>query len=401
MTQRPLIKGAGNPLLPFYKLDAISEFNNLTSEQKEALLTTSEKEFRKFDWTRDKFRLFKKMAQGGDMKAKDSMKQDNQRAKEKAQLALLEKKYKEALKQIQSLEKQVDITKGMEGTISTYKIIPKVSGKASEATCVWVASDWHVEESVSPATISGLNEYGLDIAKKRAERFFQAGLRLTDILAKDVTIKTVILALLGDFISNDIHDELVEGNEIGPMDAAINAQNMIASGIEFVLKNSKYDLVIPCHSGNHARTTDKTRFSTENAHSIEYMMFNMLAGYFRREPRVKFLISPGYHQYLQVYGLTIRFHHGHSIRYGGGVGGIYIPTNKAIAQWNKARWADLDVFGHFHQFRDGGNFVCNGSMIGYNAFALSIKADYEKPKQALFLLDSKRGRTATWPILFE
>ena len=36
-----------------------------------------------------------------------------------------------------------------------------------------------------------------------------------------------------------------------------------------------------------------------------------------------------------------------------------------------------------------------------NAFALSIKADFEPPKQALFLMDKRRGRTCTWPILFQ
>ena len=86
---------------------------------------------------------------------------------------------------------------------------------------------------------------------------------------------------------------------------------------------------------------------------------------------------------------------------GGGVGGIYIPTNKAIGQWNKGRNVDLDVFGHFHQARDGGNFICNGSIIGYNAFAVSIKADFEAPRQQLFLIDSKHGRTCTWPILMK
>ena len=85
--------------------------------------------------------------------------------------------------------------------------------------------------------------------------------------------------------------------------------------------------------------------------------------------------------------------------YQGGVGGIYIPVNKSIAQWSKAKHADLDIFGHFHQLRDGGNFLCNGSMIGYNAFALSIKADFEEPKQILTLIDKRRGRTCTWPIL--
>jgi hypothetical protein len=180
----------------------------------------------------------------------------------------------------------------------------------------------------------------------------------------------------------------------------VHAQNLIISGLEFLLNHSPFSFVIPCHSGNHARTTQKTRFGAENGHSLEYLMYLHLAAYFRNEPRVTFLIPEGMHSYVDVYNQTIRFHHGHAVKYGGGVGGIYIPVNKAIAQWNKARRADLDVFGHFHQMRDGGNFICNGSLIGYNAFALSIKADYEPPKQALFLLDKKRGRTCTWPILF-
>jgi hypothetical protein len=184
------------------------------------------------------------------------------------------------------------------------------------------------------------------------------------------------------------------------MHAIVTAQRHLISGIEFLLDNSKLNLVVPCHSGNHARQTLKTRFSAENGHSLEYLMYVHLDAYFRNEPRVSFIIPPGMHSYVKVYDKVIRFQHGHAVKYGGGVGGIYIPLNKAISQWNKGRHADLDVMGHFHQLRDGGNFIVNGSMIGYNGFALSIKADYERPSQALFLMDRKRGRTCTWPILF-
>ncbi len=112
----------------------------------------------------------------------------------------------------------------------------------------------------------------------------------------------------------------------------------------------------------------------------------------------------GPHSYIELYpgqpgATTIRFQHGHMVKYGGGVGGLTIPLNKAIAQWNRGKHADLDVLGHFHQMFDGGNFIVNGSLIGYDSFALSIKASYEKPKQALFLIDRKRGRTFTCPIL--
>ena len=57
------------------------------------------------------------------------------------------------------------------------------------------------------------------------------------------------------------------------------------------------------------------------------------------------------------------------------------------------------MFGHFHQRKDGSNFISNGSNIGYNPFALSIKADYEAPSQQLFMINKKYGRTCTWPVL--
>ncbi len=319
----------------------------------------------------------------------------------KANLQNLTKKYQQALETIEALEDENHKLISLGGTIDTYVIEPKRVSGHSEATAVLVASDWHIEEEVKPERINGLNRFNLSIAQQRVDSFFKNGLRVVDILAKDVEIKTIVLALLGDFFSNDIHEEFPEINQLEPIHAAIRVQNMIASGIEFILKNSKYNLVIPCHSGNHARTTKTTRFGAENGHSLEYMMYHFLADHFKGNPRVKFLIADGMHSYVEIYGYTLRFHHGHAIKYGGGVGGIYIPVNKSIAQWNKGKKADFDVFGHFHQLVMGANFICNGSLIGYNAFALSIKADFDKPKQALFLIDKKRGRTCVWSVMVE
>jgi hypothetical protein len=41
----------------------------------------------------------------------------------------------------------------------------------------------------------------------------------------------------------------------------------------------------------------------------------------------------------------------------------------------------------------------NGSLVGYNAFALSIKAGFEPPKQAFFLIDKSVGKTVVTPII--
>ena len=224
---------------------------------------------------------------------------------------------------------------------------------------------------------------------------------MLELCQKGTKIDTVILALLGDFCSLMIHEELMETNGCLPIEAMIKAQAMLASGIEYLLDHTTANFVVPCHSGNHGRITQKIRHSSEMGNSLEIYMYHNLAMYFAKNKRIKFLISTGYHTYIDVYDMKIRFHHGHAIRFGGGIGGIYIPVNKAIAQWNKGRHADLDVFGHFHQQRDGGNFLCNGSLIGYNAYALSIKAEFDVPKQTFFLVEKDWGKTIVAPIIVQ
>lgn len=326
---------------------------------------------------------------------------DREKLKTTRELATVKSKYADSLKIIEQLESEIATFKVLHDNIDPSVIEPKFGQGTSECSVVWVASDWHVEERVGPELGILNNRFDLEMADKRITQFWQAGLRLTQLLNKDVKIPTVVLALLGDFISGDIHEEVSEVCQLPPMEAILFAQNRIISGIEFVLDHSKYNLVIVCHSGNHARTTHTTRFATENGHSLEYLMYHTIKMHFHGNKRVTVIVPEGPHSYLDIYGINTRFQHGHMIKYGGGVGGLTIPANKAIAQWDRAVPTQLNVFGHFHQQFDGGNFICNGSLIGYNSFAMSIKAAYDDPKQTLFMLDKKRGRTCLWPILLE
>lgn len=285
--------------------------------------------------------------------------------------------------------------------VETFTIKPSAK-RASEAVAWALASDWHVEERVDPRIVNGLNEYDLRISRERATRYFQNVLRLVTICRRDVEIPTVVLALLGDFFTNSIHEDCAESNLLSPIDAAMLAEDYLASGIAFLLRETRQlgtTFIVPCHSGNHGRTTREQRVSTEAGNSLEFFMYHHLARQFAHEPRVTFQIARGYHSFVESFGVTVRAHHGHAIRYAGGVGGLMIPTMKKIAQWQRSRHADLDVFGHVHHLMlDPGPFVSNGSLIGHSAFAIKIGAAFEQPAQAFFLVDKKRGVTGRWPI---
>lgn len=310
------------------------------------------------------------------------------------------KKNKVLMDKLETLEDELEAMKYITDSVKPF-VIKKTKGESSQATALWLASDWHVGEKVTLGQTNGINKYTPEIASKRGENFFVNGLKLTDMASKDVKVDTVIIALLGDFITGHLHLDAVENNYLAPAEEIVHAQNIIISGIEYVLANSTYKLIIPCHSGNHGRTTKYSHFGSENGHSLEYLMYHAIAGYFRNEKRVQVIISEGAHSYVDVYGFKIRFLHGHDVKFGGGVGGLTIPLNKAIAQWDKARPANLTCLGHFHQRFDGGNFLVNGSLIGYNSFALSIKASAEAPQQQFALIDSKRGKTIVAPIIVE
>ena len=46
---------------------------------------------------------------------------------------------------------------------------------------------------------------------------------------------------------------------------------------------------------------------------------------------------------------------------------------------------DLRVCGN--QYHPSSFYVMNGSLIGWNAFAITCKAQYEDPQQAFFMID--------------
>lgn len=328
---------------------------------------------------------------------------DTDRASRKAsaEISGLRSRYKEALTTIDRQQIEMDAINQISRPIESFVIEPSLGTPGTnEAMVALVASDWHSEEVVHADRVNGVNEHNSEISRVRAVNFFQNGVKLTRLIEAGVRVPWIMLPLLGDFCTNDIHDaDNAENNDLLPIDAYLRVQETITSGINFLLNHTTSKILVPCHSGNHSRTTHKTHIASEKGHSLEYFMYRNLANEFRSQAdRIEFQIAEGYHSFSEVYGQTIRWHHGHAIKYNGGVGGIHIPANKAVAQWNRVRTASLDVFGHFHQSNAGSRFISNGSLIGWNSFAEFIKADYEVPQQQMFVIDKKHGRTCHWPI---
>lgn len=322
---------------------------------------------------------------------------DAQVYKMKGEKRNINKKYQAILDQLTIKDQQLKDALGLSESIkqiNTKPIIVDGKNNVSQSTAVIVASDWHLEERVLPATVEHMNEYDLLIAENRAIRFFQNALKLIEMTRSKSHIDNIVLALLGDFIAGYIHPELMESNQLSPVQACIKAFEWICRGIDFFIEHGNFKrIIIPCCVGNHGRTTEKPRVSTEVANSYEWLLYQFIKNRYIGNSTVEIQIAEGHFCYLNIYNLILRFHHGQNIRYMGGVGGIHIPLNKAIAQWDKFKKADLDVLGHWHTRQSTQKYVINGSLIGFNPFAIKIKADFEKPCQTFFLLHPEKGKT--------
>jgi len=318
-------------------------------------------------------------------------------------LKILKRENKALIHRLADMEDSLEVLTALhEQTLRFKPITARETGyKAREATAVVMCSDWHVEETVSPEQVNGRNEYSPEIARERVRNLVQGILWQLELHQSKIQIKDLILWLGGDLISGFIHEELQETNAMSPIEATMYCQELIATElIQPILDNTELErILVPCSYGNHGRTKQRKQFKNAAKNSYEWLIYHALKHRFRDEARLEFNIANGAHLYVDVYDFTIRFHHGDDVKYGGGVGGLTIPINKAIDRWNDYEPADITCLGHFHTYMSLPYVVTNGSLIGYNEFALSIKAKYEAPQQAFFLVDSKRGKrnaTAIW-----
>jgi hypothetical protein len=308
-------------------------------------------------------------------------------------------RYREAATIALDREAQIEtlINLGGETTIRSFEQAKK--GKSRGVAAVIPASDWHVEEQVSSDGTNGKNSFDIREAEVRINRFYTQSVRLIDWYSSIAPVVEVWHPLLGDLLTGYIHEELMETNSLSPTEACVFLQEMICSGIDHLRKETKMPIYVPTCVGNHGRTTQKKRIKTSCRNSYEWLLYKTLERYYTNDGSVKWSVGNGYHNIQTIQGRKVRFHHGDGLRYNGGVGGITIPVNKSIAQWDKATPVDFDIFGHWHTFLPGyPKWVSCGSLIGYSEFSLEIKAEFQHPTQAFIAIDRDYGMTMTLPI---
>lgn len=334
------------------------------------------------------------------VQATDALEHDREAGRLRAEVVSWKRKYESANAEIGNWERRWELCSGL-GQVTPIAL-PKTPQSKSDATAaIVVLTDWHAEEDINPKMVNGLNKFNPTICEKRVQRAVRKALEVMDAWKRTWPIDELVAGILGDFIAGYIHEELQESNHMSPSQATLFTEKLLADAIHTLHTETKLPTRVVTCFGNHGRTTKKRRIKTGAFNSYEWLMYHFLARDLRADTGVSFQIGDGYHNILDVKGHRVRFHHGDAIRYQGGIGGITIPVNKAIAAWNKSTPAALDVFGHWHQYIDDWRWVSSGCLCGYSDFSVEIKADYQPPTQTLIMMSKNHGKVAALPLFLE
>ena len=335
---------------------------------------------------------WKRMRQG--TKVSEVLESDYDTLAKKEKTLSLEKRYKESLKEIAKLREFAEVKNKTLNHKGTYEYNSNSKSNKPHVVAVAPLSDVHAGSVVTLEETFGLNEYNIDVCDKRLTCYFNSIVKLITQHSQNVIVDKLIFAPIGDLIDGYIHEEQMMQNELSSIEATIWMKDRLIAGIEFLLSKLEVPLIeIPFVTGNHSRDTDKMYFAKVTETSYETIIADALIKHFEHNERIRVHFNKSNIVFIEnVFGKTLRFEHGHSIKFGGGIGGITIPIIKAIAKDQVAKKYDCLVIGHFHQQFDGGRFVVNGSVIGYNKYAIDHHFEYEEPKQAFFLIDDKGRR---------
>lgn len=249
-------------------------------------------------------------------------------------------------------------------------------------------SDAHIEETVKPDSVLGLNEYNLNIAEERIKKYF---VNLVNALNED-NVKNLVFASLGDTLSGFIHEELSQTNGCSPLEATFIAQNLLYNGLEYIVENSTVEHIkFIGIVGNHGRTTKKMQHSNGHVMSYEWLMYKNIEKQIElTKIPIEVEIPNSEMAILQTNdGKKYLFMHGFQIKTAGvsTVCGIYPALNRLSLKLDRNFHQDKIYLGHFHSCISIPNATVNGSIIGFNAYSLSNGFSYEKPAQMYELYD--------------
>ena len=290
-----------------------------------------------------------------------------------------------------------------------FRSVPITSSKVrvrghSRQIVVAPISDTHVGDNVKGEQIGGLNSYDINIFNRRLFGWANLLIQLVELRRTFVPIDELVIPMLGDMISGDIHEELARTNIDNCMGQMIRGANLIAQALMMLAPHFE-TIKVPCVVGNHGRMTRKPPMKDKYM-DWDYMLYQWVAAFCREQKNITFDISKSFVSSFKVFDKTVLIMHGDSI-VGAGSGQAILKAvagMRSVFQYKKTTDnnesyipAEFDsvMMGHFHKVDEydigtGEVHIC-GTMKGVDEFAMQRLHVATRPKQIVTYWHPRHG----------
>ena len=284
-------------------------------------------------------------------------------------------------------------------------LTPKKPTGKSHGTPILNVSDIHHSEVVDPNQVNGKNEFNSEISVRRIKAVFRNAIEFLKYHISSPSYDGVVVNLIGDLLSGLIHEELSETNDKTINESVFELADLLCVCIGELVDEFKKVHVVAV-TGNHGRFYKKPRAKNAAKDNWEWIIYQLIARYFKNDPRVTFLIPEGLDAIFSVYNKRIITTHGQNFQGGDGVTGVLSAVMRGFAKKQEKQVAmgeafDMMFIGHFHTLVWYKSLFINGSIKGLDEYSDMKNYGYEPPQQGLCLIHPDHGMTIRTPIFCE
>lgn len=284
-------------------------------------------------------------------------------------------------------------------------LLNPAKGSSFPGTPVIHLSDLHWGEVIDSDRVQGFNTYNMAIANKRLRTVIEHAVDVClNHTVNSAKFPGIVLCLGGDMLSGDIHEELMVTNEASSLRTVLDLYDKLVWVIN-TLQEHFGNVVVFTAYGNHSRLTTKPVHKIAAETNFDWFLYNMLARHYSDNDRITINVAVSFDTIFRVYNHTFLLTHGDRIGSGGGdgvigaLGPILRGARRIISTYaSQGEKIDTILMGHWHQWIPLPWVRVNGSLKGFDEYAMFRRFPPERPTQDLFLVHPKYGITFNMPI---
>jgi hypothetical protein len=255
--------------------------------------------------------------------------------------------------------------------------------------------DLHIGEYIKSSEVEGLNRYNWNIAQEGIFGIVDDFLKWADIHRQWFSIEECSITMKGDYISGDIHQELLVTNEFPLPVQTAKAGTLLGEVFRRICGHFKRVVAIECGADNHGRLQHKPQAKQKAANNMSFLVHHIANEAAKSCNNFYPVMSEGMMIRHVINGKSFLITHGDTIKSVMGFPWYSLGRligREALRRMGKKQLSfDYFSIGHFHtpMFIENKSIV-NGSLSGTSEYDHSC-GRYAQPCQVAFMIHPKYG----------